>query len=983
MASEGPVLIIAGAGTGKTRVIAHRIAHLLESNKDLTPSNILAMTFSRKAAQEMRERVEGLLGAYADELEMLTFHGFCHRFLQDHAMDLGLPYPFQLLDRAESWIFFRSLLPELKLRYNWNLADPAACIAGFLRFIGRAKDELVSPEDYAAYVATIEDKEERARAEEVERAYRIYQKKMRLSGYLDFGDLVVETYRALREKPAVLADLQAKYRYILVDEFQDTNVAQVALLGLLAGAKGNLCVVGDDDQAIYRFRGASFASFLLMKEVFQKVRTIRLTQNYRTTRRILSVTGRLIKCNEPDRYDPEKHLRTENPEGVPVEVVVCHDDVHEAQLVVEMIRALCESQPAEERRFDRIAVLYRAHANKEQLVQALRAAGIPFFVQGTSSLFDRPEIKDLLSFLGVLHDRADSLSLFRLFSHPIWGIPSEDLISINRAAKEGKVALRDVLAGTVKDLSVSAATKAAVAELLQEIGTLERRVARSRVGELVLAVAEQTFLRTIFRLPGTGDVDPMASLGRFLRFTYRYDELHPRTSDLGAFLWYVDSYIQSGGEPAEEEQGQAGNQVRLMSIHQAKGLEFDWVVLLGMVQGRFPSRTRREVIPFPVGLMKERLPAGDYHLQEERRLCYVACTRAKRGLFLMTRERAYHRSSVFIREMLEGISPGEIVRRESAPPESAPSREVGHPTLFAAASLAAEREILRVVQRIKDLDPEDEEGFQGALQQISHLAGLVRGESRSRSLSAEGPPLPAQKKFSYTQLETYRYCPLKYKFSYLYQIPVKPTPQMIFGVDIHACLEAFYRQVMNGTVPSLEELVDTFRRCHIPGRYGEPYQDEEYLQMGVRLLTDFYHKQGGNFSPPLFVERSFTLPLGQDSIHGVVDRIDPLPGGGVEIIDYKTGKPKERADEDEQLQLRLYALAAREAFQLEPRRVSFYYLRTNEKLSFEQDPKSIPVTRQKLLDLATEVRSSDFKPTPSPQKCRWCDFRSLCPASMA
>ena len=364
---EGPVLILAGAGTGKTRVIVHRVAELLRRDPSLTPKNVLALTFSRKAAEEMKERVEALLGTHPDEISFFTFHGFCHRFLQEHSLELGLPARLRLLDQSETWVFFRKLLPDLKLKHYGSLSDPTGCIDGFLRTIGRAKDERVSPEDMAAYARSLEDPQERKLAEEVARVYRLYQRRIRSEGSLDFGDLVSETIRALRERPALLQRTRSRYRAVLVDEFQDTNVAQIELLRLLSGPEGNLCVVGDDDQAIYRFRGASFASFLLMKEVFPAVKVIRLTRNYRSTPTILAAADRLIRYNEPDRYDPQKRLWTDNPDGPPVEVLVCQDEGHEAEVVAGRLRQLHEAQPETERRWDRIAVLYRAHAHRNML----------------------------------------------------------------------------------------------------------------------------------------------------------------------------------------------------------------------------------------------------------------------------------------------------------------------------------------------------------------------------------------------------------------------------------------------------------------------------------------------------------------------------------------------------------------------------------------------------------------------------------------
>ncbi|PIQ82057.1 MAG: hypothetical protein COV76_05840, partial [Candidatus Omnitrophica bacterium CG11_big_fil_rev_8_21_14_0_20_64_10] len=335
--AAGPLLVLAGAGTGKTRVIAGRVAHLIQE-REVPPEAILALTFSRKAAGEMAERLERRLGGAALNLTVTTFHGFCSRLLQDEALAIGLSPRLRMLDRLQSWIFFRSLLPELKLKFHPVPTDPEGVIDAFLRFIGRAKDELIGPDAYAAFAAGLKDPEERQRAEEVARVYRTYQDRLERARCMDFGDLVFRAVEALRRDSALLRRLQERYRQVLIDEFQDTNVAQIELVRFLAGSGGGLCAVGDDDQAIYRFRGASFASFLLLKHAYPELRTIRLTRNFRSTVPILAAAEALIRNNE-DRYDPEKRLWTDADSKQPVEVVACADAETEAG---EVLRRLIE-----------------------------------------------------------------------------------------------------------------------------------------------------------------------------------------------------------------------------------------------------------------------------------------------------------------------------------------------------------------------------------------------------------------------------------------------------------------------------------------------------------------------------------------------------------------------------------------------------------------------------------------------------------------
>ncbi len=972
------MLILAGAGTGKTRVIAHRIAYLLAQNPELSPSHLLALTFTKQAAEEMKRRVEALLGSYADDLNCFTFHGFCHRFLQDHALMLGLPSRFGLLDRVEGWLFMRRLLPELTLKVFWNLADPFAALEGFLRFMSRAKDELVQPEDYEAFGRGLVDPQAREAAQEIHRVYRIYQERKRQAGLLDFGDLIQETLRALKTHTPLLDEVRQAYRYILVDEFQDTNVAQIALVALMAGPGGNLCVVGDDDQAIYRFRGASFASFLLMKESFPQVRVLRLAQNYRSTPTILSRAARLIQHNEPDRFDPEKKIWTQNPLAGPVQVWVSSDEAHEASAARQVIESLYARQDSGERRYDRIAVLYRAHAHKDLLVKELQARGIPFHVRQGLELFETEEIQLLTAFLRVVRDPSDSVELFQILSHPVWGIPLDELLSVNRLAKEQKVSLMEMVRRPPAGL-LSQPTARAVSQLLLELDLAALRGGAGDVGQLLPWAAEETFLKALFVPLGPRGMErhPLTALGKFLKLVYRYVENHPREKSLEAFLLYVEALEETQADPLADEEDDPGDRVRLMTVHQAKGLEFDWVILLSLIQGRFPSRARPEPIPFPTELMKERLPSGDHHLQEERRLCYVAATRAKQGLILMTQERAYHRSSQFVREMLEEAQPSEILKEafpavEPLSPAASAQRSSGH---------QVHREILEILSQIRQLAPKDESGYKRLLARMSQAASLLRTKEEP---PAPPKPLTLPESFSFSQLETYRYCPAKYLYAYLYQIPVPPTPQMAFGLDLHACLEAFLRELIETSkVSSLEELIASFKRLHGPGRYGEGHQDEVYQDLGVKILTEFYKKHDGRWIKPHFVEKPFLLRLAGAAIRGVIDRVDPLPEGGVEIIDYKSGKPKEDATPQERMQLLLYALAVQEVFGLEPRKISFYYLQTNDKLSFEEVSPHLEATRGKILQLVQEIRSGDFTPNPSPAKCHWCDFKRLCPASLA
>jgi DNA helicase-2/ATP-dependent DNA helicase PcrA len=932
LAPSGPLIVLAGAGTGKTRVITARIAYLIHE-KGLAPQDILALTFSKKAAEEMAQRVEKLLGIPSDALEVFTFHGFCHRFLEEHGVKLGLATPLRLLDRA--------------------------------------------------------DPKRRAQEEEVAYVYRLYQERMRACGYMDFEDLIVETVLALKEHPVWLEALRRRYRAILVDEFQDTNVAQIELLKLLADDGKGLCVVGDDDQAIYRFRGASFASFILLKQAYPNVQTIRLIRNYRSSCVILSVADRLIRHNEPDRYDPNKVLQANQPNGLPVEVWFCRDDGDEAERVIEIIEKILAGRSQGDRRLSEMAILYRAHAYRKPIVEALMRAGIPFSVRGGMDLMEQPCIRKLLDLLRILHDPngwASWIGWFRLLSDPSWGIPPETLMAIYRFARDRERTVEQVW--NESDLGVGEEVRLWLGKRVEEMESLRRQALSSDLLDLMDRVVDSEFLRLTFREPPSPLGDPLACLGQFLRLTHRYIENHPDGNHLAPFLEYLDSLEKSGIDPATfEETDQPGDRIRLMSVHQAKGLEFDWVILLSLTRDRFPTRYRSEAIPFPDALMKEPLPKGDFHRQEERRLCYVACTRARKGLFLLTRDRLRFKPSIFVEEMMEGASSEEMVQYhpEQGSADTSSLSSLSSQGLFDGEDKAADRRVLEIFSEIRRMDPNDEDGFARCLNTLYALANSIRGKAKVKvqGTAEVVPSLP--EKVSHTQLGTYRTCPRQYLYAYGYRIPKRPTPQKALGEDIHKCLEWCLKEVIAGRVPSLEEILHFFRRLHRPGRYGEPGQDEGYRALGQRMLETFYRKQeeAGRWPVPLHVEKSVTFSIGDVWIQGVIDRIDPLEDGGVEIVDYKTGKPKTEVEFEDEIQLWLYAIAAQETLGLTPRRMRFHYLQDASSLVLNASSDGMERARAWVTETVQSIRAGDFHPTPEWRKCQQCDYRTLCPASRA
>ena len=949
--TEGPVLIIAGAGTGKTRVITARIAHLLASKKDLKPENILALTFTEKATNEMGQRVSGIIGHKGDDVWVYTFHSFCRKVLADDGSHIGISGNFKILNDVEKWIFLKRLLPEFKLKYYMHQADPASVISSFSKFISRAKDELILPEEYSSYAEKLRKEFEKSkekypaderkarelevkREEEVARIYSIYQRATVKNNMLDFGDLIIYTMKLFNERPNVLGHYREQFKYILVDEFQDTNIAQIELLDVLAGKRKNICVVGDDDQAIYRFRGASYASFLKFKEKYRNLVTVTLSQNYRSSKKILSAAGRLISNNGADRYDPGKELWTKNPAGEKVQAIVAYDYTEEARAVADKIEKIYSKMP--DKNYSAITVLYRAHSHKELLLNELNARRIPATVVRGAGLFKREEIRDLLSYMRLLDNPDDSVSLFRVLTSNAWNLDIEDLIHISGVAVREEKSIYNLL----RDLDVldgiSDDTREKISGFMAHIKEFLRTSRREDVAELFRSLLLEYVKRTQLISGGDPEKDrKVVNISALNSFIMRYIKNNSDWS-LSAFLDYLDCFIEAGGDRGQENISISENAVQLMTIHAAKGLEFPYVFLISLVRNRFPTIRRKEPIPFPDRLIKEKLPSGDFHREEERRLCYVGATRAQKGLYISSVSNASRKQSVFLKEMFtdEAMDCGDAAIMEI------PLRE----------DLSGRAEVF--IDRFRKAEED------------KHIAHK----------------LPKPKKMSFSQISTYLKCPMQYKFAYIYRIPGRKKAFLTFGSVVHSSLEEFFKLVQERKKVSEKTLLDLYSRHWTPSGYESRMQESSYRKSGKESLQEFFKSNKDILErPPLYLEKKLDLKIADCVLDVRIDRIDAIGGNNVEIIDYKTGKVPSKKKPNESLQLDIYAMACRDVLELNPKVLSFYYVGPNKKVSTTRTDKELDKSKETVLEAAGLIKAEEFKPKPG-MMCKWCDYLALCPA---
>ena len=627
--TEGPLLMLAGAGSGKTRSLTHRIAYLIEE-KGVAPWNILAITFTNKAAQEMRERVDALVGYGSEDIWISTFHATCSRILRRHIDLLGYDRNFTIYDASDQKSLMKEVLKEMKIDTK---QFPERSV---MSEISSAKNEYKSPLDYRNEYGS------NFRNQRIADIYEHYQKRLKENNALDFDDLLVKMVDLFHTNPDVLEHYQDRFQYIMVDEYQDTNTVQFLLVSLLAKKYRNLCVVGDDDQSIYKFRGANIYNILNFEKVFPDAQVIRLEQNYRSTQNILNAANGVIANNKGRK---EKKLWTENQKGELVHFKQYDTEYDEADGVVSRINFLAMRGV----QYKDMAILYRTNAQSRIFEEKLKQKNIPYAIVRGISFYDRKEIKDLMSYLKVVDSGMDDLSVKRIINVPKRGIGQTTINRLQEFAILNQMSFLDAVfnADEIPEVARALAKLHKFADMIEEF---REYASEHEISELLEHILDVTQYRAELEAEGTDEsisrLEDIEELFNDIAY-YEEEEENPNLRD---FLTEKDMYTLNAGIDNLEDEN---NKVLLMTLHNAKGLEFNNVFLGGMEEGVFPG----------FGAM---MSGDESEIEEERRLCYVGITRAKERLFLSAAKRRmlrgqtqYNRRSRFIDEI-----PGQYLDTE-------------------------------------------------------------------------------------------------------------------------------------------------------------------------------------------------------------------------------------------------------------------------------------------------------------------------------
>jgi ATP-dependent DNA helicase UvrD/PcrA len=940
----GPLLIIAGAGTGKTTVITRRIAYLIATRR-ARPSEILALTFTDKAAAEMEERVDTLIPyGYAD-VQIATFHAFGDRLVKENALELGLTPDFRVLTRAEQVIFLRDHLFELPLQHYRPLGDPTRHLQAILSLISRLKDEDLAPEAYLAHaeemLARAADDEARlegAQHLELARTFAQYHRLMTQLGQVDFGDQIVETLRLLRSRPHVRRRYQERFKYILVDEFQDTNYAQNQVVQLLAARHRNLAVVADDDQSIYKWRGAAISNVLDFKEQYPDARDVVLTENYRCPQDVLDAAYRLIQHNNPDRlevkYGITKKLRSARlpVAGGRAPTHLAYDTVSsEADAVADLIA----KEHAGGRPYRDCAILVRANHDADPFLRALNMRGIPWTFSGNAGLYGRPEIRLLVAFLRSVAHPDDSVSLHYLASSHIYQVPIVDLTKCATYADRKHRWLFDVLRAVPDEVELSEEGRATVGRVVAELERYMELARETPTGELLYQfLVDSGLMMRYAKAPAELEQEVQNVSKFFARIkdaarVLRYDNVRE-------FVNHLDALIEAGDDPAVAEAETDTPAVHVLTVHKAKGLEWPVVIVVNCVQNKFPSTRRSDPLDVPAGLIKDTLPSGDFHEQEERRLFYVAMTRAKEALYLTSAEdmggRRKWKVSQFVLEALD-------LSREAARP-------------FRASSLEA-------LQR--------------------HAAPPV-------AVGADLPPLDADAPLtvSHRQVDDYETCPLKYHYIHILRVPLRQHHSVVYGSALHKAVEFYLRRRAAGNFTPLEDFLRAFDDAWRNEGFLTRAHEEQRKRAGTEALVRFYHEEEASGQKPGAVEQEFGFSLGPTRVRGRFDRVDETPDG-VAIVDYKSSDVTEQRNADkrarESLQLKIYALAQQAMTGRLPVRVELRFLESGLVGTYRPTGADLTEATLSIRAAAAGIRARRFEPTPGYQTCRYCPYNQVCPST--
>lgn len=884
--NRGPLMVVAGAGTGKTAIITLRIARLIQEHR-IKGEDILALTFTDKASLEMEERIDKLLPYGYTDVNIHTFHALGDKILREYGSEIGISSDYIVMSKFQQVILMQDIVNNAKLTYHKPLGDPYSFVNDLIKFISKLKDENISAPDFADFVSKTknQDRQEITRLRELAKIYKLYSEKCYKQQALDYGDQIVLCIKLLEDRPKVAGAIRDKHKYILVDEYQDTNYAQAYLLKLLINKQQNIMVVGDDDQSIYRFRGAAISNILSFIDDFPSSKQIVINRNYRSAQKILDKAYSLIQNNNPYRLEIQnkldKKLKGSRANSC-VEIIGNQDILSEMDVISSKIKELVKAKKLQ---YSDIAILIRKNNQSKMIANALLRLKIPYVISESQNLFDQPEVRLILNFIHVINDPNASTALYGLLTSDVFQCNLNQIAHLSGKARQARLPLEKYLIETSEEVPPEAT------RLLSLIDKYRNDARAQNAGSLVyLFVKETGYLQSLVADSHKSalSAQKVTNITQLFVIIGEFEQISRFDPHIYALWQHLSKIEDSGAEIMIQSSPLDTNAVRIMTIHKAKGLEFEAVFIPDMVEQTFPSTKRTDRIRMPGGLMDSKNNDNiDWHIHEERRLLYVAMTRAKKQLYLTYSydhgKKRLKKPSRFLLEL-----DGKILKK----PESVSSGNTSFISSF--SSLPAEK-----------YDP------------------------LSRFISDDG-----WLHISTNQLASYLRSPKEFWYFDVLNLPKGPFHTLVYGSAIHAALEFFYKSKIAQRSVDISQILEVYENSWKNEGFVSLEHEADRCNQGKKLLKSLYSREIKQDRFPTYVEKPFRLTLDSLKLR-ISGRYDAVydDNSKIEIRDFKTGdvsdmKKAEKRLKDS-LQMKIYALSWEMNESNPVNSVSLYFVENN------------------------------------------------------